>query len=231
MTAVARDGAQLARRQWLTEADGWLQSRFALFGALRRCRGQHWWAATVEFAITIVFAILPLAIPFVALPMFGRDISPLDSTLWSQIENGELYLLSTALLAPLYYFTFPKRGNGATSVIVFPSQQALILIFIATICIAVLAIAATKVQAEGAQIPPGMILFSQYLFFFCCLVFFLTLAVKHSLPDTVEQAYDEESLRQQNEIPPNDRPQKIEQTDPEEFVRQTLAAHSVGGEI
>lgn len=228
MTAVSIQENPKSKDNWVLQADSWLSERVGLYGALRRCQGQHWWSATAEFAITLVFAVLPLAVPFVALPMFGMNISPLADTYWSQIKNGELYLLSTALLAPLYYFTFPKTRNGSVPVIVFPSQQVLILIFIVTISIAVLAIAATKVRAEGSDIPPGMILFSQYLFAFCCVTFFLTLAVKHSLPDVAGQVYDDQSRREQTEIPPSDPVPDSPPVDEDEFVRQTIEAHAAG---
>lgn len=224
MTAIDTDTTAVSRSK-IKDADQWLQSKFGLFGALRRCQGQHWWAATTEFLITIIFALLPIVIPFAALPMFGRNITPLGDTFWAQIQNGELYLLATGILAPLYYFTFPKRGNGGSSIVVFPSQQVLILVFIATISITVLAVAATKVQAEGERIPSYMIDFSQLLFLFCAILFFLTLAVKHSLPDITEQVYDEESRRQERESPPNDPLDTSSHVDPEEFIRETLAAH------
>jgi hypothetical protein len=225
VTAVSiQESDSKPKDNWFLQADRWLSERVGLYGALRRCQSQHWWSATTEFAITLVFAVLPLAVPFVALPMFGIDINPLIDTYWNQIKNGELYLLSTALLAPLYYFTFPKSRNGSVPVVVFPSQQILILIFIVTISIAVLAIAATKVRSDGTDIPDGMILFSQYLFAFCCVTFFLTLAVKHSLPDVAGQIYDDESRREQAEIPPSDPVPDSPPVDEDEFVRQTLEA-------
>lgn len=214
--------------KWVIESDRWVASQFKLWGAIRQCRWVHWGSAISEFSLTLVFALLPIYIPLIALPMFGHDYTAPWPVLHDQIKNGELYLLSTALLTPLYYFTFPQSRGTAQVIRPFPSQQFLILIFIGTISISVLAIAATKVQAAGAGIPSEMISISIWLFLFCCLTFLLSLAVRNSLPELAERSYDEESRREQTEIPPPAPPPSPgDAVDPDEMVRAVLEEHSI----
>ncbi len=217
----------------LGKIDRWVGEQFTLYGAIRRCGWRHWRPALSELLITLIFALLPLWAPIIALAMFGKESGSIPDTLFDQIKNGELYILAAGLLTPIYYFTFPQiRDNIKTKFTPFPSQQLLILIFMAIVIVAVLAVSATKVQATANGIRPQMIHLSMYLFSFCVLVFLMTLAVRNSLPELVEQAFDEQSRREQQEAPPpgdNLARQQETPVDPEHLIASVLKEHTVQG--
>jgi hypothetical protein len=226
---TAAHDATVKSKRWPAKLDDWIADQFKMYGALRKCKGRHWRSAFNEFVITLLFALLPIWVPFIALPMFKAASFDPGPVLHDQIKNGELYIIAAALLAPIYYFTFPQSRSALTSSIrPFPSQQLLILIFIGTVCLAVLAIAATKVQTTPAGIPPRMIDISVGLFVSCSIIFFLTLAVRNSMPETAEASYDEESRREQMSIPP---PKPLDLSggpvNPDDLVASAIKSHSV----
>lgn len=204
---------------------------FRLYGALRKCAPGHWWRAFTEVALTLVFALLPIWVPMLAYPMFGHTNLGIGSIIGEQIKNGELYIIATALLAPIYYFTFPmSRGDDDGRVTPFPSQQVIILLFIGVICISVIAVTAAKVQSAGSNaIPQRMITWSIIIFWTCCLIYLLTLTVRNSLGDLTEAAYDDQSRRQDRDMPPPGKSQAADRSliDPDALVAETINKHRV----
>lgn len=163
--------------------------------------------------------------------MFGKLDLSIGSIIGEQVKNGELYLIATGLLAPIYYFSFPTGRVGAADKIQpFPSQQIILLIFLATICISVVAITATKVQAVGPHgIPQRMINWSWWLFAFCCAVYLLTLTVKNSLDEITERVLDENSRRVDALYPaPNHANQTTTPVDAEAMINEIINQHKVG---
>lgn len=217
--------------EWLLKFDKSVGDYFRFYGAIRRCTPAHWWRAFTEIAITLVFALLPLWVPLFAFPMFGKLDLGIAKIIGEQVKNGELYLIATGLLAPIYYFSFPTARVGAQDKIQpFPSQQIILLIFLATICISVVAITATKVQAVGPQgIPQRMINWSWWLFAFCCAVYLLTLTVKNSMDEITERVLDENSRNTDRMYPivgqniDNQSP-----IDPDEMINDIINQHKVG---
>lgn len=161
--------------------------------------------------------------------MFGKLDLSFSQIVAEQIKNGELYLLATGLLAPIYYFTFPSARNGPPDRIEpFPSQQILVLLFISTVCISVLAIAATKVQAATSAIPERMISWSVWIFLFCCIVYLLTLTVKNSLEEITESVLDDQSRRMDRQAPPPIQPSGTgDPIDPDDMVASIIDQHRV----
>jgi len=138
--------------------DDWLKSILRIYGALRLSSPGDWGRATVELGVTVIFALLPIWVPLIVYPMFGTDRGGAWDIIYEQIKHGELYFLSTALLAPIFYFTFPgARSTSSADVGQFPSQRVLILIFVLILILSVLAIAASKLQSEATGIPPRMV--------------------------------------------------------------------------
>lgn len=128
--------------------DLFLRRNMRIYGALRQCAAGDWGRAFTELFITLLFALFAVWVPVLIYPMFGLNEHSISETLYLQVENGELYILTTALLAPVFYFTFPNARIGLrTEARHFPSQQFIILIFVGTVIISALAVAATKVQA------------------------------------------------------------------------------------
>jgi hypothetical protein len=223
------NGPDPVAASWWRRSDIWVAEQFKLYGAIRKCRWAHWWSAFSETVITLIFMLFPIWVPLIAFPMFGNNNLSTTEVLFNQVKNGELYIMAASLLAPLYYFTFPQARGGNGSVRLFPSQQVLVLIFIGTICFAVLAIAAAKLQAAGTGIPRGMIGVSVALFAFCSATFYLSLAVRNSLPDAAAAAWDDQSRKEQGDVPPpEDRPaENASPVDPDALVAETLKAHTI----
>lgn len=220
---------RLNTRHDLERFDNWLKATFSLYGALRRSARGDWGRAASESIITLIFGLLPVWVPFLVLPMFGAHISNYTDVAYDQIKNGELYFLTTALLAPIFYFTFPSaRRRGGSGIALFPAQQALILIFIMTVVVSVLAIAASKIQTVHTGIPPRMVEWSVWLFAFSCFLYFLTLTVKNWLErGGVESVIDEQSRAEDRRTPDPDRAAEGPAPDADDLIAETLAEHTI----
>jgi len=211
--------------------DDWLKSILRIYGALRLSSPGDWGRATVELGVTVIFALLPIWVPLIVYPMFGTDRGGAWDIIYEQIKHGELYFLSTALLAPIFYFTFPgARSTSSADVGQFPSQRVLILIFVLILILSVLAIAASKLQSEATGIPPRMVRWSEWLFGLSCVLYFFTLTVKNWFErGGVENIYDEQSREEDRRNPDPERAAEPPAVEPDALVEQTLAEHVVNG--
>jgi hypothetical protein len=193
------------------------------------CSRSDWWRAITELFITLVFGLLPIWVPVLVLIMFGSD-SNLRDLIFQQTKSGELYLLATGLLAPIFYFTFPIGRPAHAQVKHFPSQQMIVLIFILTLIIAVVAIAASRMQySTSGGMPPRMVRWSEWLFWFSCLLYLLTLVVKNWIEGGgVEDVFDAQSREQDRRTPPpNAENDQGPPQEPDDLVASTLAEHEV----
>jgi hypothetical protein len=209
--------------------DDWLKRILRIYGALRLSSPGDWAKAAIELFVTLVFGLLPIWVPLIVFPMFDVAHGDVWDIIYDQIKHGELYFLSTALLAPIFYFTFPgARSAASTEIGQFPSQRVLILIFVLTLVISVLAIAASKLQSEVAGIPPRMVHWSEWLFSLSCVLYFFTLTVKNWFErGGVESIYDEQSREEDRRNPDPERQAEEPAVDPDTLVEQTIAAHVV----
>lgn len=210
----------------LTRADAFVGENFRLYGQLRKCRFGHWWLAFSEVFITLFFGLMPLWVPLIAFPMAGQNSITVNDIVWDQVKNGELYIIASSLLAPIYYFTFLRYGrDGGSSP--FPSQQVLILIFICTLILAVIAIVASKVTNGGQPIPEHMVRLSLYLLIGCTIIFLLTLAARNSIEEVTEATYDQGSRREEKLYPPNLSTEAKIAEDPDAMIAEVINQHSV----
>jgi hypothetical protein len=210
----------------LSYADSFVGENFRLYGQLRKCRFGHWWLAFSEVFITLFFGLMPLWVPLIAFPMAGQSSITVNDIVWDQVKNGELYIIASSLLAPIYYFTFLRYGrDGGFSP--FPSQQVLILIFICTLILAVIAIVASKVTNGGQAIPPHMVKLSLYLLVVCTFIFFITLAARNSIEEVTEATYDQGSRREEELYPPAQAGETAEAEDPDSMIADIINQHSV----
>jgi uncharacterized membrane protein YidH (DUF202 family) len=217
---------------YVEKFDKWLR-RFALYDALRFSSKGDWGRAVAELFITLLFGTLPVWLPLVVFPMFGKAFGSWTEIVFDQVKNGELYIIAAALMAPVFYFTFPNARAAGESKATrsFPSQQLIILIFIVGIIIAVLAIAATKVQTTASvapgrlPIPLRMIQLSAWIFAFYALLYFFTLVVRNWLDrGGVERTLDEASQRLDQEIPRSDAAHQSDPVSADQLVADTLRA-------
>lgn len=211
----------------LTRLDAFVRRHLRIYAALRVSSAGDWGHAALELFINLVFALLPIWIPIIVYPMFGKEFDSNYHVIYDQIKHGELFFLSTALLAPIFYFTFPQVYNVSRAQRTFPSHQTLILIFIFTVILSVLAIAASKLQAEEAGIPFRMVSWSVWLFAFSSIFFYFTLTVKNWFErGGVEGILDEKS-REEERVAPADAGSGLRPAvDPDDLVAATIAAHA-----
>lgn len=217
----------------LLKIDEFFKKSLRIYGALRLCSSDDWIKAFWELATTLLFALFAIWVPLIVYPMFGRE-DRFFQIIAEQVGNGELYIITTALLAPVFYFTFPNaRLSVDSQTRNFPSQQIIILIFIITIILSVLAIAATKLQDVGEEpIPPRMINWSWWLFGVSTGMYYLTLVVRNWLErGGVDDVYDRQSAADDEEMPESGNASAGRQPrDPDEFVGDVLAQHAVKDE-
>lgn len=223
--------AQVPRRThtlgaFFSRIDRFVAENFRLYGQLRKCRFAHWWQAFTEVFMTLFFTLLPLWVPLIAYPMTGNSTSGPNTILWDQVKNGELYIIASALLAPLYYFTFSHYKRGGEGARPFPSQQVLILVFIAILIVAVIAIVASKVTNAGSEIPRHMVAGSLYILLFCVLIYFLSLAAKNSIEEVTEGILDDQSRAEQENYPV-DAPGNDQPVDADALVADVINKHRV----
>src|SRR5919106_5043011 len=86
-------------------------------------RGRDHLEALKEVLLNVLLSTMPIwfgAFLMMTQPTSGSYLDNLDINL----RSGELYLYSTALLAPLYYFIFLEYGGGST----FPEKRLFMLI-------------------------------------------------------------------------------------------------------
>jgi len=199
-----------------------------MYAALRLSSTADWGRAAVELMITLVFGLLPIWVPLIVYPMFGVHTGDFRNVVYEQIKHGELYFLATALLAPIFYFTFPEAQNPSRAQRSFPSHRTLILIFLFTVILSVLAVAASKLQAETSGIPVRMVRWSVWLFGVSCLLYYFTLTVKNWFErGGVEGLLDEQSREEERIAPTPDRNEEPAAPDAEDLVNQTIADHVV----
>lgn len=208
--------------------DRWMRRSVKFYGALRRCSRSDWWRAVTELSITLIFGLLPIWVPVLVLIMFGSQGSFQD-LVYQQTRSGELYLIATGLLAPIFYFTFPIGRPAHAQVKHFPSQQMIVLVFILTLIIAVVAIAAARMQYSTAGgMPVRMVRWSEWLFRFSCLMYLLTLVVKNWIEGGgVEEVFDAQSREQDRANPPPASDATPAAQEPDDLVASTMAAHEV----
>jgi hypothetical protein len=199
-----------------------------MYAALRLSSAADWGRAAVELLITLVFGLLPIWVPFIVYPMFGVHEDGFSNVVYAQIKHGELYFLATALLAPIFYFTFPEAQNPSRAQQSFPSHRTLILIFLFTVILSVLAVAASKLQTETNGIPVRMVKWSAWLFGVSCILYYFTLTVKNWFErGGVEGLLDEQSREEERIAPDPERDHEPAAPDAEDLVNQTLADHVV----
>lgn len=224
---MADQSTRISSRK-LARFDAFVRKHLRMYAALRLSSPGDWGRAAVELGITLVFGLLPVWVPLIFYPMFGLHAGSLAHIIYEQIKHGELYFLASALLAPIFYFTFPGAQNRSRAERSFPSHQTLIFIFLFYVILSVLAVAASKLQAETAGIPPRMVKLSVWLFALSCIFFYFTLTVKNWFErGGIEQLLDEQSREEERVAPDSKKEGEAAAPEPDDLVEQTLADHVV----
>ena len=114
----------------------WLKEKFELLpmvGGLGKCEWIDGFNALCELSSILFFSFIPLLIAFVIAYLKSHNTS-----FWScfndNVQNGELFLYVTSLLAPVFYIVMKKRNDED----VFPSKAGHVLVYFSIIIIACL---------------------------------------------------------------------------------------------
>lgn len=103
----------------------WLSS-LPLIGPLVSCSKSDHKDAVVELIINLVFSTMPLWLGAFVVLIMDNSINDLLDALNSNINTGELFLYSSALLAPVFYMSlYDKPGAYA-----FPSKLSHIVVVV-----------------------------------------------------------------------------------------------------
>lgn len=112
--------------------------KIPIFGSLAYTRIQDHSAATWELFVCISLSSIPIWLGSVILKAFDTtDKSVLDFAV-DTMKTGELFLLSTSFIAPLFYFVLKEYNTGAR----FPHQSGLIIssLLVFLVCVAFFAV-------------------------------------------------------------------------------------------
>lgn len=197
-----------------------------IIGALAECSSEDWKRAFNELMVTLIFGLFPVWVPFALHLMIGDQGW---DTILEQVDEGQLFFVATALLAPIFYFTFPSARNpNGQSAKPFPSQQILIGVFIGTVVVSALAVSILDfpvVNLNGQEtLKSRMVSISVALFAFASVFYFLSLVVRNWLDrGGVESMLDKRSKETDEAYPPPDRLVRASRRSAEDLVAQTLA--------
>lgn len=193
-----------------------LVSRVPIYGQLFYSSKDSFVAAAKELLLATVFSLFPIWFYPLALWFFGV---PFWGTLESFVVQGELYLISAALLGPLVYATTKTygqagsddRSNGSDSEaqgfpriwsLQFPHGASFSVTSILVCCLAAILFGILRVS-EHATVGPGSheeatLVTSTLLYAFTLSCMFCVLVYRSNLERVPERfGADERELRQQ----------------------------------
>ena len=148
----------------------WLLRKIPLFGGLIDCRLMDHTEAFKEFFINLIFSTIPIwlggAIIFTLDKTSTKTWPLLFETVVGTVQSGELFMYSTAMVAPIIYMALkPERGGRN-----FPGQMSHIfgIIIVALISVAFFSVERAGVVADRQitfQISVGLYLTSLVLLY------------------------------------------------------------------
>jgi len=160
--------------------------RFPLFGRLLKCTLKDHTSAFVEFLTTVLISFLPILLAGLGSLLYNNRARFLDSVA-SNLQNGELFLYLTALLAPVFFTVVKKRSTGE----VFPHEIVHLFIYIAIMVIAAYVFALRRVNPNFDAISISTL--QNIIFLVGLVLFYLVLVYNNSLvPDPTLAMREEE---------------------------------------
>lgn len=98
-------------------------SQIPFFGGMAMARVRDHWGAMVELVPNLLFSTVPIWLGAILMLADESNEKNWFQLLMANLQNGELYIYSTALLGPLYYFIFTEYAG----VNKFPNGRSLII--------------------------------------------------------------------------------------------------------
>ena len=167
----------------------YLMKKIPLIGGLFHYSINDHWHGIKELFLTLAFALSPLTLAiFVDYIMKGNNFK-LGYSLWNNLQNGELLLYATAILAPIFYTYLDDKGNRTQFPGKFSNLFIYVSIFLAAASIFSLQRAKIILNIENT--------FSVSIIIFILSLFLLYLVIiyNHSLipPDAPREFIDQET--------------------------------------
>ena len=135
--------------------------RIPIIGGLFKYTIKHHYTTFVELVLTLFFSFVPIFVAVLGDYLIEYESFPgIVISLINQISNGELFLFTTSLSAPIFYLVMRKRKEDA-----FPSRIAFIVLFIIIIGLSLLVFAFQRVTDVNPKA----------LFNISIVVFFITI--------------------------------------------------------
>jgi hypothetical protein len=160
-----------------------LIGKIPFLSGLRNCRGRDFWYALQEFVVTLIFSTIPIWLGAFVIHLsnkIGED--NFLSALKCNINNGELFLYSAAMVAPIFYIALNNYPGSKE----FPNRLShMIAVFVLTVLSAV----AFGLQRVGIQFETSRSFRMSYIFFIIslCLLYIALVYKNRALPDVAEE--------------------------------------------
>ena len=97
--------------------------KFPLIGGLIDCKSQDYYKAFGELILTLLFSTLPIFIALIV-DHYKLNLFFLES-FKNNLSNGELFLYSTSILAPIFYTVLDDSGAKRT----FPEKMPALIVY------------------------------------------------------------------------------------------------------
>jgi len=159
-----------------------------LFGGLVNCTFTNHKYAIGELLSTLLFSFLPILIAYIV-SYLGDHSTKFWPSINTNLQNGELFIYVTSLLAPVFFIVMKKRMSEE----VFPSKVTHILVYWGIVGIAALVFALKRVGFTFDIISISIL--QKLVFYTAMVLFYLVLVYNNSLlpnPSSAMQAEEED---------------------------------------
>lgn len=161
-----------------------------LFGGLVDCGLSDHWEAAQQLFVVLVFSTIPIWLGSFLVWITGEasGLPGLGEALRGSVENGELFIFSTTLLAPIFWIALIDPPGAR----IFPSKVSHML-FIGVVNL--VAAGVFGIQKSGRPLNTNAALtISFWLFLFSLLLLYLGTVYHNSrLPDAAKEFKDNEN--------------------------------------
>lgn len=169
-------------------------------GRLTFNHGVPWKKAIAETGVVAVLSTISIWVAAIALTFAGLATSPFSGA-DEVIRNGELYLLASGTVSPLFYITLIRyRPDGDDRwVTAFPHGISYLLCSIAVLATAIVFIAVRSIDASDQVVLPiqleKFVTASWFVYLFSTFMVFTAAVHKNILEDTTAGVLREEEVR------------------------------------
>lgn len=150
----------------MTREDFWNYAReIPVFGGLVDCDGRDHWESLGETAVLFTLSSMPIWLGALIVYATTDKVGCMGwrLALFSTVANGELFMYSTAFLAPVFWIALKDRPNAR----VFPGKVSHIVLMV---IISVIAAVFFGLHTAGSRLNEKFALFLSVIMFFTSLL-------------------------------------------------------------